>query len=372
MILPKCAICETEINNENDSKEHLIPNAIGGRRKISGFICEACNKSTGNRWDAKLVKRLNSLCLLWGISRQRGEVPSQSFKTTAGEKIIFDNDGRMTFEKPTCSVVPLDSGNKLKINISASSHSTVKEMFKGIKKKYPEFNFDALPKNITLQEHYLSGKLPVDLSIGGHPENRSIVKSVLAWAVSSGVPVELCVEANNYLKRENSEPCLGFFYDFDLIKNRPEGVPLHCISIKGCHKTKQLIGYIEYFGFYRYVLCLSDFYEGKDMSNTYALNPITGEEIKLDIELNLTNSEIRKAYNLENIPMQLFQKALTSYAYQIQMNLYEKERIRVIDDALKYALKNCGAKESDFLTIEYANKITELVMEKIKPYFFRQ
>jgi HNH endonuclease len=37
-----CALCETTITAENDSDEHLIPNALGGRRKASGFLCRAC------------------------------------------------------------------------------------------------------------------------------------------------------------------------------------------------------------------------------------------------------------------------------------------------------------------------------------------
>lgn len=37
-----CALCDTEITIDNDTREHVIPNAIGGRKKISGFICENC------------------------------------------------------------------------------------------------------------------------------------------------------------------------------------------------------------------------------------------------------------------------------------------------------------------------------------------
>ena len=28
----KCALCDVEITDTNDTKEHLIPNAIGGRK----------------------------------------------------------------------------------------------------------------------------------------------------------------------------------------------------------------------------------------------------------------------------------------------------------------------------------------------------
>ena len=39
-----CVLCESQITDGNDSRKHLIPNAIGGRRKVRGFLCNICNK----------------------------------------------------------------------------------------------------------------------------------------------------------------------------------------------------------------------------------------------------------------------------------------------------------------------------------------
>ncbi|GAL13836.1 hypothetical protein JCM19233_4843 [Vibrio astriarenae] len=79
MTHPKCALCDVEITEKNDTKEHLIPNAIGGRKKVKGFICENCNNASGDDWESELAKQLNPLSLFFGISRERGEAPPQLF-----------------------------------------------------------------------------------------------------------------------------------------------------------------------------------------------------------------------------------------------------------------------------------------------------
>ena len=55
--MPSCALCEIAITAESDSDEHLIPNALGGRRKVSGFLCRDCNSRTGETWDAALAEQ---------------------------------------------------------------------------------------------------------------------------------------------------------------------------------------------------------------------------------------------------------------------------------------------------------------------------
>ena len=48
----KCFLCKVPLTSENDSKEHIIPQSIGGRKKVKGFICQDCNSTTGQEWDS--------------------------------------------------------------------------------------------------------------------------------------------------------------------------------------------------------------------------------------------------------------------------------------------------------------------------------
>lgn len=372
MTSPKCALCDETITSQNDTKEHLIPNAIGGRKKIKGFICESCNNSSGKDWDSELAKQLNPLSLFFGISRERGEVPSQLFETTGGDNLKLNVDGSMDIEKPIYNETPMESGVGVRIQIRARSMPEAKRMLQGAQRKYPQIDLNNVLENAIPQSSYCPDMLHFNFSFGGHEAGRSIVKSALALAVSSGIPAEACTEATNYLKNDEAEACFGYFYEKDLITNRPKGIPLHCVSIKGCSKTKQMIGYVEYFGVQRVILCLSSTYEGPDISDTYAINPITGEELTLLIDLNLSNHEIREAYDYKKIPQGSIEAAFDEVLPTGMKASYEKEKNRVINEAIKHAFGNCGAKEGEKLMPEHLNKLTGLIMEKLEPFILHQ
>lgn len=372
MITPKCALCDNDITKENDTKEHLIPNAIGGRRKVKGFICGICNNTSGDVWESELAKQLNPLSLFFGISRERGEAPSQLFETTGGDKLKLNFRGSMDIEKPVYSETPLESEAGVQIQIKARSMPEARRMLQGVKRKYPQVDLNELLDNAKSESSYCSDMLKFNLSFGGHEAGRSIVKSALALAVSSGIPAEVCVEAKNYLRNEESEACFGYFYDSDLVKNRPEGTPFHCVSIKGCSETKQVIGYVEYFGVQRVVLCLSDSYEGEGISSTYAINPITGEELSLAVELSLSNEVIREAYDYKKIPDGAVEDAFDKVIPTGMKASFEKEKDRVLSEAVRHAFENCGAKEGEMLMPEHINKLTGLMMEELKPFILHQ
>lgn len=95
-----CALCDNEITDKNDTREHIIPNSIGGRKKVKKFICISCNKKTGETWDSELAKQIHQLSLYLGTKRERGEVPSQIFETRDGKKITLNADASMTIDKP--------------------------------------------------------------------------------------------------------------------------------------------------------------------------------------------------------------------------------------------------------------------------------
>lgn len=368
MIFLKCALCDVEITKDNDTKEHIIPNAIGGRRKIKGFICRACNSSSGDSWDKELAKQLNNLSLFFGIKRERGNVPPELIETTAGDRFSLNVDGSMTIEKPIYSEIPSQGNDSVQINITARDINEAKNILKGVKRKYPQVDTDHFLDNLKIQSYYCSDMLKFDMSFGGHEAGRSIVKSALALAVSSGIPSKICTEAINYLKNEASEACFGYFYESDLIKNRPEGIPLHCVSIKGCSKNKQVIAYVEYFGMRRMVLCLSSSYTGEEVVNTYAINPVTGGTLELTVELNLTYDEIHEVYEYKKIPIGSVERACEKVIPAGMRASYEKEQNRVVDKALQNAFENCGAKEGEMLMSKNIEKIISILLEEIEPF----
>lgn len=67
-----CALCDVLLTPESNSREHLLPNGIGGQKTVRNVFCKACNNRTGSAWDADLTKQFNPLNLLFAIKRDRG------------------------------------------------------------------------------------------------------------------------------------------------------------------------------------------------------------------------------------------------------------------------------------------------------------
>jgi hypothetical protein len=369
-MLEKCALCNVLITAENDSKEHVIPNSIGGRKKITGFICDPCNNKSGDDWEKDLAKQLNPLSLFFRIKRERGDAPAEIFNTTGGEQYRLKSDGSMEATKPCYNEEIHEAG--VKININARNMKEARTMLSGVKQKHPSVDLDELLENAKSESSYCPDMIQFNLSFGGQKAGRSIIKSALALAVEAGVVPEQCEHAREYLLDENGEACFGYYYEKDLVVNRPVGIPLHCVYVQGNSTTGLLLAYIEFFGVQRMVACLSSTYEGKDFKSLYAIDPVNGSELALDINLNLNIEDIHACYRYEKIPNGSIEEALSSVIPLHMQVQQEQERSRVLSGAVEKAFKGCGAKEGEILTPEHMKKVTETLMSEITPMMLHQ
>lgn len=95
-----CVLCQTSLTATNTSNEHIIPNAIGGRKTVRDFICKQCNSETGETWDGKLAKQLQPFCAMLDISRKRGKNRPIPVETVSGRQFIWNPNGTLTTRTP--------------------------------------------------------------------------------------------------------------------------------------------------------------------------------------------------------------------------------------------------------------------------------
>lgn len=279
----KCSLCNVPITEKNHSKEHIIPNSIGGRKKATGFICNDCNNKFGEDWDAELARQLNWFSLAVGINRDRGESPRQIVETVEGDKYWLLNDGSFTPQKSSYSKE--NFGGKISISLTAKTIEEAKQRLKDIARKYPKFDIEKALSELKVTRNYLDSPLHFNFSLGGADAGRSLVKTAYAYASECGVPHIQCGKALEYLLNRESETFpFGFNYLSDLVENRPKDKIFHCVSLHGDPKKKRLWSYIEYFGIFRLIVLLSDTYDGPYKNKVYALNPANGERV--DVKVN--------------------------------------------------------------------------------------
>ena len=372
MGIRQCILCGGPLTAANSDEEHIIPNAIGGRKKVVGFICNGCNKETGANWDAELARQLQPLSLLLGIKRQRGAVPSLKFPTSSGGKIRLHSDGRMTTAIP--SNEKTTDGITTQLRITAGSRKELQKQIKGMQRKHPSLqkrSVGDLLSTAQARSHYSSDLIQIPLEFGGQKAGRSLVKSAVGLVYDAGVDPRECDLALDYLGRDNAQACFGYFYDKDrdLVVNRPDNKPFHCVYVKGDSGTGTILGYVEFYGLHRIDLCLSESYSGRDVSNSYVIDPVKGEELPLDVDLNLSMSDLRSAFNYEKYDVDVWKCAVDSLFRYIGELDFKRELKRTSGIAVKTAFDDSDAEHGDHLTDEQLHQLTVRILEEMRPFF---
>lgn len=362
-----CALCGASLTGKNRSKEHIIPNAIGGKKKTAGFICNECNNKRGERWDADLAKQLNWFSLVTGISRQRGAPPKQIVQTVEGDKYWLLSDGSFFPEGRPYSEE--DINGSVKISITTKTIAEAKQHLKGISRKHPKFDVERALNELEIKTDYLKSPLHVSLSLGGPDAGRSLVKTAYAFASACGVANSACNKALQYLLDEKLENIpFGLAYLSDLIQSRPKDKIFHCVSLHGDPGTKLLWSYIEYFGIFRVVVLLSDSYSGQIKNEVYSIDPIDGSSVGVKVKSDVTPEEFSRILSGNGVNHENY-RAAADYALPIILQRAQSRNLdRAVRDGFDHAAKSLGIKEGEEIPKEKAAEFTALMMEKISPY----
>jgi hypothetical protein len=294
-----CALCDTLLSASNDSAEHVIASALGGIWKIKGFICKRCNDTAGHDWDAELAAQLNGLCHFFAIKRDRGEIPVETITTTAGETFNMLPDGGFALMRPTVEKTRVDAA-QTQYRVVARNMSEARRILQKLKRKALNLDIEAELANAKVETSYPQGRIRLPIEIGGVGAGRAIVKSTVALAHDTKLEMAACDQALTYLRNKDASPCFGYYQSSDLMVARPRGVPLHCVAISGNPATGLLLGYIEYFGFHRAVILLSDTYSGSEVARCYAIDPTTGQELGLAVRLDFTRADVADIFDYKH------------------------------------------------------------------------
>jgi hypothetical protein len=278
--------------------------------------------------------------------------------------------GGFKMQKPVFQETPTDAGKK-QIQVKARDRREATTMLNGLARKYPKVDVAAELAKATEDHTYLEGAVRHDIQFGGPSAGRSVVKTAIAFAFHCGVPIEQCDLAVAYLRDEAAEPAFGDYFERDLVSGRPAGVPMHCVAVNGDPETGMLLGYVEYFGVQRVVVCFSQSYAGPPIARTYGLDPTTGNAVPLHVELSFSAADVKAIYNYERVPDGSRERAFEAVVPTALKRNFDRAVEHESARAARYAFENCGAKPGDEITPELAKKIAELATERMMPFIRR-
>lgn len=359
-----CLSCESEITRNNDSKEHVIPNSIGGRKKVRGFICKNCNGTHGESWEAKLAEQLNWFSLAVGIKRERGKNPDEIVRTLNGNEFLLRSNGTITNKYPFYEAI--ESDGKVNIRMFARTKLEARTMLQGIKKKYPNFDIEQELKNLKLEPFRVKSKLQHCLEFGGAEAGRSVVKTALAQCFDAGISPYRCEIGIHTLRTPNDDKGFALFYIRDVVINRPKSDSFHLVAIRGDSKMKfPLLAYVEYFGVMRMVVNLSNKFEGDSFVSTYAINPQSGENLELSVNWDIPEVEIDAALNGNGVIPQNFDRACKNSIAIASHMQQRRERHYAYREELSAVLSELGVELGGIPTLEDKDQFDRLMTEKL-------
>lgn len=374
-----CALCPVMLGKENSTKEHIIPNSIGGMVKVVGFICNLCNNRKGETWDAVLSDQFHWLSLMLGIVRDRGEVPPTVVETVSGEKFNLLNNGSLEPAKFAFSRIEEDG--RVKISMTPRTMQEATRKIKELAKRYPKLDKAQALEQTKIKTTYLKEPLNIQLKFGGELAGRSVVKTALAFAFWRGIPSSICENIQEFLLSEpvfdeagevvpSDAGCYGLAYLSDLVKERPHGAFFHCLGLFSDQASNQLFAYVEYFGLARWLIVLSKHYDGPVFNESYALDPTTGKPVRVTLNWPLADEEVKKivtGYGLKN-----YDSEIIKMIGCIMKRANERSFNNTLEKALKIAKEKYGFKPGDQIPKAHAAKIANEVADAMAVYMSHQ
>lgn len=358
-----CAFCDSEITSINDSKEHVIPNSIGGRKKIRGFLCLTCNNSFGQSWDATLATQLNWFSLAVGIERDRSNNPDQIVRTVDGTELLLRANGTMTRKDPFFEITEFEG--KARIRLFARNEREYREMLRGIKKKYPNFDLDGELKNIQVMPFRVDSPQQYRLELGGPVAGRSLVKTAIAECAAVGILPYRCEIGIRTLKTPSDNSGFALFYIRDIVVNRPKDMLFHLVAILGDSEKGFLLAYVEYFGVMRVMVKLSSKYEGESFTSVYAINPQSSENLDLFVNWDIPTNEMDAAFNGFGVVKKNFDFACKNATAIASHSRLKRERQYVYREELSSVLSQLGIQPGGILESKDRERFNRLMDEKV-------
>ena len=270
-----CLSCK---ENKDLTKEHIIPQALGCRL-TARLYCKACNSKFGIGIDKELSKQFGHLATILKVKRTRGKnqpVEVEDIQT----KVKLNFDGTKLKRKVPNVIIEAKDGVLNFADITARSEKELNIRINSIKEKLE------VPNEFKTICEVHNG--PRDLTY-----HRELDNELLRRAASKVAYSFLCTKVNKetalssafdmlreYIKfgNENHMAAANYintWFMTDYIR------PLHKIHISYNRKENILIGFVSFFGTYRFTILLSECFkyplEWPDLDYTY--DPVTRLEV---------------------------------------------------------------------------------------------
>lgn len=251
-----CVICKSIIDDKNISKEHIIPNCLGGKLKSSEILCSDCNSKLGSSIDSALSNNFNKYMTLFGFKRERGSNQKVELNSMDCNEKYYLYDDHLEMSKPEVSIDKCK--NSIKYKIKGRSKKETCDILKGIYKKYGDkgnnSEIDEVMDKLEIRSENLNKRVSIGLDFGGHDFYRAIGKIALCFYALYFDDYENLDDLVNYVNKKilPKTNIVTMYYAQTNKKNWDNNSIYHYIGIKNI--AGWVIGYIELFSTFKFII----------------------------------------------------------------------------------------------------------------------
>jgi hypothetical protein len=364
----KCLICGVDLDQNNQSEEHIIPNSLGGVLTSRLLICSDCNSKFGADCDAKLAEDLKLFANFLDIKRDRGENRPLVGEAPNANYLIRPG-GKPELIKP---VIEIDESKKGKrIHIEARDMDQAKEILEGLKRKHPEIDVERALSQAEHKREYLDEFLKLNFVFRGRDSLRAVVKMAFFY-LKYKIP-ELVIDETNiisFLKNESDFREVYFFYPDTQTILTPDKTVCHSIIIKSYPVYRTLVAFVELYNSVSFIVELShDFAD--EVQEVYIYDVLNRVELR---NVEITYPLISRAIldDLFDNKPPYYDKVSKRFESFLKLAL-DRQHQSHRAELIQRAMSNSLAKHPEGIPItpEMIDEFVEKLMDEITPLLIR-
>lgn len=377
--MPRCIFCGVDLQDE--SPEHIILNALGGRKKTPGVICSICNNKFGSTDDKELAEDFAVLLNLCEIESGDGSPPPtlKNVELQDGTKLDLLPGMAPVFKKVVYLRDKDDEQTKVHIEIPTIQHlaAQLDNFAKGVELTKEQIIVALQNTDFHVHRGYIKEGIGFNIPFGRRAHKIAAAKAMMVlWALKTSNS-ELSKENYNWwrevichdYKPDSDELVKKAHYDFSsgpivMSEHFCEDDFVHYIAV-WANKNGEIDGYYRLFGRFGYAVKLAQNQEIINCGILLIQNPLSRKWEMKNIELNdlpdfifdqdleTSEDDCKRAISL-----------VVQTAYR-RLDLKRKEEI--IDRAIENTRPDYG----EVLDSRHVEKMSSTVAEELVNYLFK-
>jgi len=283
-----CWNCKEKINGLNKSKEHIIPDSLGGTKGFHSYnlLCKICNSTYGETIDLELFNQLSPIAIMIDAPRDRPKIRHLTGVTKQGEAMTVHNGlkGNWTIEVKVGSIdfkIVETSQEKAVARLKKWVQQYNKKASKKIALEKENLTFEDRPIK---DEVYFSNNKEDEYqsNFGSMQLHLAIIKIAVNFARLHNIDIKHLHYPIEILKSKNPEKFTlisNFIYKEEKIISGHNNEVSHTLFLVGDSDSEVLYCYIQLFSFIKFIVLLDQDYDGKNLTKSYSYELIKHKRI---------------------------------------------------------------------------------------------